>query len=87
MKRLDAPYLPGVRSAAWVKHKHRRRENLVVTGWVPASGTAYLAAAPIPYPVPAYMLEQAQEDAPEKPLAGDRCLWLTARWRHRYPKA
>jgi bifunctional non-homologous end joining protein LigD len=87
MKRLDAPYLPGVRSAAWVKHKHRRSENLVVTGWVPASGTAYLAAAPIPYPVPAYMLEQAQEDASEKPLAGDRCLWLTARWRHRYPKA
>jgi bifunctional non-homologous end joining protein LigD len=38
MKRLDAPYLPGVRSAAWVKHKHRRTENLVVTGWVPASG-------------------------------------------------
>jgi bifunctional non-homologous end joining protein LigD len=38
MKRLDAPYLPGVRSAAWVKRKHRRSENLVVTGWVPASG-------------------------------------------------
>jgi ATP-dependent DNA ligase len=38
MKRLNAPYLPGVRSATWVKHKHRRSENLVVTGWVPASG-------------------------------------------------
>jgi bifunctional non-homologous end joining protein LigD len=38
MKRLDTPYLAGVRSAAWVKHKHRRTENLVVTGWVPASG-------------------------------------------------
>jgi bifunctional non-homologous end joining protein LigD len=38
MKRLDAPYLPGVRSAAWVKHKHRRTENLVASGWVPASG-------------------------------------------------
>jgi bifunctional non-homologous end joining protein LigD len=37
-KRLDAPYLPGVRSAAWMKHKHRRSENFVVTGWVPASG-------------------------------------------------
>jgi bifunctional non-homologous end joining protein LigD len=38
MKRLDAPYLPGVRSAAWMKHKHRRGENFVVTGWVAASG-------------------------------------------------
>jgi bifunctional non-homologous end joining protein LigD len=37
MKRLDAPYLPGVRSATWMKHKHRRSENLVVTGLVPAS--------------------------------------------------
>ena len=31
MKRLDAPYLPGVRSATWVKHKHRRSESLVWT--------------------------------------------------------
>jgi hypothetical protein len=31
-KRLDAPYLPGVRSAAWLKHKHRRNETLLVTG-------------------------------------------------------
>jgi bifunctional non-homologous end joining protein LigD len=38
VKRVDAPYLPGVRSAAWVKHKHRRSESLFVTGWVPASG-------------------------------------------------
>jgi bifunctional non-homologous end joining protein LigD len=37
-KRLDAPYLPGVRSAAWLKHKHRRSESLLVTGWLPASG-------------------------------------------------
>ena len=31
-KRLDAPYREG-RSRAWVKHKHRRRERLAVTGW------------------------------------------------------
>jgi bifunctional non-homologous end joining protein LigD len=37
-KRLDAPYEPGHRSAAWVKHKHRRRESFVVTGWAPAAG-------------------------------------------------
>jgi bifunctional non-homologous end joining protein LigD len=37
-KRLDAPYLAGARSAAWRKHKHRRREDFVVTGWLPASG-------------------------------------------------
>jgi ATP-dependent DNA ligase len=37
-KRLDAPYLPGVRSAASLKHKHRRNESLLVTGWLPASG-------------------------------------------------
>lgn len=37
-KRLDAPDLPGVRSRAWVKHKHRRRETFVVTGWLPAEG-------------------------------------------------
>lgn len=36
-KRLDAPYLPGVRSGAWLKHKHRRSESFVVTGWVPAT--------------------------------------------------
>ncbi len=32
-KRLDAPYAEGRRSRAWIKHKHRRRERLVVTGW------------------------------------------------------
>jgi bifunctional non-homologous end joining protein LigD len=35
-KRLGSPYLPGVRSGAWVKHKHRRVESFVVTGWSPA---------------------------------------------------
>lgn len=37
-KRLDAPYLPGARSSAWMKQKHRRTESLVVTGWLPAAG-------------------------------------------------
>jgi bifunctional non-homologous end joining protein LigD len=34
-KRLGSPYLPGVRNGAWVKHKHRRTESLLVTGWTP----------------------------------------------------
>ncbi|MGA2929147.1 MAG: ATP-dependent DNA ligase [Solirubrobacteraceae bacterium] len=32
-KRLDSRYAEGRRSGAWRKHKHRRRERLVVTGW------------------------------------------------------
>jgi bifunctional non-homologous end joining protein LigD len=35
-KRLGSPYLPGARSGAWVKHKHRRNESFLVTGWSPA---------------------------------------------------
>ena len=35
-KRLDAPYEPGRRSGAWLKHKHRRQETFAVTGWRPA---------------------------------------------------
>src|SRR3954466_6803614 len=31
-KRLVAPYLSGRRSAAWVKHKHRREQRVVVLG-------------------------------------------------------
>jgi bifunctional non-homologous end joining protein LigD len=31
-KRLDSVYAPGRRSAAWVKHKLRREEQLAVTG-------------------------------------------------------
>jgi bifunctional non-homologous end joining protein LigD len=34
-KRLDSPYLPGMRNGAWVKHKHRRTESFVVSGWSP----------------------------------------------------
>jgi bifunctional non-homologous end joining protein LigD len=35
-KRLGSPYLPGARNGAWVKHKHRRVESFLVTGWSPA---------------------------------------------------
>ena len=46
-KRLDAPYEPGARSGAWLKHKLRRSETFVVSGWAPARDrrpeTVYLA--------------------------------------------
>jgi len=32
-KRLSSTWLPGRRSASWVKTKHRRRERLLITGW------------------------------------------------------
>ena len=35
-KRLDAPYEPGARSGAWLKHKLRRSETFLVSGWAPA---------------------------------------------------
>jgi bifunctional non-homologous end joining protein LigD len=35
-KRLGSPYLPGARNGAWVKHKHRRTESFLVSGWSPA---------------------------------------------------
>ena len=35
-KRLDSPYTPGARIAAWVKHKHRRSEAFLITAWAPA---------------------------------------------------
>jgi bifunctional non-homologous end joining protein LigD len=34
-KRLGSPYLPGARNGAWVKHKHRRTESFLLTGWSP----------------------------------------------------
>jgi bifunctional non-homologous end joining protein LigD len=37
-KRVDSPYLPGRRSPAWVKVKHRLEQELVVGGWVPGAG-------------------------------------------------
>lgn len=38
-KRLDAPYLPGRRSRSMLKHKHRRRSRLVLSGWQPGRDT------------------------------------------------
>jgi bifunctional non-homologous end joining protein LigD len=35
-KRLDSRYRSAVRNGAWVKHKHRRIEAFVVSGWMPA---------------------------------------------------
>jgi bifunctional non-homologous end joining protein LigD len=35
-KRLGSSYLPGARNGAWVKHKHRRTESFLVTGWTPS---------------------------------------------------
>jgi len=38
VKRRDAPYRAGKRDGAWIKHKHRRREELVITAWLPGRG-------------------------------------------------
>jgi bifunctional non-homologous end joining protein LigD len=35
-KQLGSPYLPGARTGSWVKHKHRRTEWFLVSGWSPA---------------------------------------------------
>lgn len=37
-KRLDSAYKPGRRSADWVKVQCRRRQELVVGGWMPGEG-------------------------------------------------
>jgi bifunctional non-homologous end joining protein LigD len=34
-KRLGSTYLPGARNGSWVKHKHRRTESFLVSGWSP----------------------------------------------------
>ena len=34
-KRIDAPYHPGRRCGAWLKHKHRHRERMTITAWRP----------------------------------------------------
>jgi bifunctional non-homologous end joining protein LigD len=35
-KRIDSPYTAGRRSSCWIKQKHRRLEQMVITGWVPS---------------------------------------------------
>ncbi|MBV9214333.1 MAG: DNA ligase D [Actinobacteria bacterium] len=37
-KRVDSHYEPGRRSGAWVKVKNKRREELVIGGWIPGEG-------------------------------------------------
>ena len=37
-KRLDAPYVPGRRTPAWVKVKNVRRTDVVIGGWMPGEG-------------------------------------------------
>ncbi|WP_153502737.1 non-homologous end-joining DNA ligase [Cumulibacter manganitolerans] len=37
-KRLDSPYLPGVRTTAWLKLKHQQTQEVVVVGWRPGQG-------------------------------------------------
>jgi bifunctional non-homologous end joining protein LigD len=37
-KKLDSVYQPGRRSAAWVKVKHQRMQEVVVIGWEPGEG-------------------------------------------------
>lgn len=37
-KRLDSPYLPGVRGEAWVKVRNRLRQEFVVGGWSEGQG-------------------------------------------------
>jgi len=44
-KRRASKYLPGVRSAAWLKFPHRFRSSYVVGGWRPQEGTTDRLAA------------------------------------------
>jgi bifunctional non-homologous end joining protein LigD len=37
-KRRTSPYLPGKRSPAWRKVKHRPQQELVIGGWLPGEG-------------------------------------------------
>ena len=49
-KRLDSAYREGS-SRSWIKHKHRRRERLAVTGWRERDGELpeFLVARPGPW--------------------------------------
>lgn len=38
-KRLDSPYEPGRRSAAWLKVKNFNRQEFVIGGWTPGAGS------------------------------------------------
>ena len=53
-KRVDSPYLPGLRSKAWTKVVLHAREDFVVGGWLPGDGRrsggigALLLGSPLP---------------------------------------
>jgi len=38
-KRLDSRYVPGTRTRSWIKVKVRRRQELVIGGWLPGGGS------------------------------------------------
>jgi bifunctional non-homologous end joining protein LigD len=44
-KRLDSPYAPGQRSPAWIKVKNKRRQELVIGGWLPERDRAHRLGA------------------------------------------
>jgi bifunctional non-homologous end joining protein LigD len=50
-KRVDAPYLPGVRSTAWLKFPHRALQSYVVGGWRPETGRSRLGSLLVGVPV------------------------------------
>lgn len=49
-KRVDAPYQPGTRSAAWLKFPHRDTGSYVVGGWRPETGRTRLGAVLVGLP-------------------------------------
>jgi len=91
-KRLDAPYEPGRRSGAWLKHKHRRRETFAVTGWQAAGHNArrpdaILLARPTPdgtlRPAGAAELGLSREERDQLHEALDSRRVTTCRGAHR----
>jgi ATP-dependent DNA ligase len=70
LKRRAARYESGRRSGAWVKRKHRRRERLVVTGWMPAASRGELDV---------FLFGRREGD--RTPPAGNVALGLTAERR------
>jgi bifunctional non-homologous end joining protein LigD len=40
-KRVDSPYVPGSRARTWRKVKVRRRQEMVVGGWLPGEGSRH----------------------------------------------
>ncbi|WP_323791125.1 non-homologous end-joining DNA ligase [Nocardioides sp.] len=51
-KRLDSRYVPGERSAQWLKFAHRHRHSYVIGGWRPQEGGERLAALLVGEPTP-----------------------------------